>query len=183
MVEWLTAVGILLEVTGLGVTASGIRATWRDNAGGEAFSAPARRALTRTGAWANDHLPKRLRRKPRNIQVVVSDFAGAIGGVTVEMTGWVGLPPDTPIDERVAWLEDQARRAFDNQRRVEVESARVLRELHATVERHDVGFQEVSDRLAETARTLRVEGLRVQAVGLALVALGLLLQVPGQLIR
>jgi hypothetical protein len=180
MWAWVFGVGIGLEVVGLLVTGRGIWTTWRANAQGELMTAPVVNVAKRVGWWLNDRLPPRLRRG-RVRQLEVHDSLTISESSTVGLaTGWSPLSPDLTIEEALAELDTRISQVAATHQAADHAIHQRLEELG----RHDgelgTRIDQVEAQVQETARLLRVEGLRVQAVGVGLIAVGLMLQTVGQ---
>ena len=177
---WVDGVGVTFEVAGLLIAGHGIKTTWQANAG-ESFWSPATDTARAIGSWAYARLPARLRRRPPTVIQVGAAFESS---GTLSATGRVNsarLPPDLPVDAALAALDARIHQLEgwyqdgDDRLRTEIRAVRETTEEIGT----RVGNVEVG--LGETARDLRVEGLRGQAFGLGLLGVGLVLQKVGQL--
>jgi len=90
------------------------------------------------------------------------------------------LPEGLTVEEAIAVLDTRLRRVHDLFQAGDHGLHDELTKLNGTVGGLDTRVGQVATDLRETARTLRVEGLRVQAVGPVLVGVGLILQALGQ---
>lgn len=176
----LFGIGIVLEVLGLMVTAIGIHTTWQANAQGEPFARPVAEAVKRAGWWMNARLPRRLRRaRTTTVYPDSSRHEMRAGFVGVEI-GWEPLPTDLPVEEALARLDERIRDVHADYQKAD-------HAIHDKLEEHrrrddELGgrIEQLAGQVQETARVLRVEGLRGQAVGIGLLAVGLVLQTVGQ---
>lgn len=162
------------------VTAVGIRTTWRANAKGEQMTAPVVAWVRRTGWWLNARLLRRWRRRGPHITGYIDAQLPPVIGSLEGTIGWPPLPADLTHDEAIAALDA---RVTELRQRHEEANLALHRELGALAGQHeDLGGQvdQIGGQITETARLLRVEGLRGQAVGIGLLAAGLVLQAIGQ---
>lgn len=176
-----TVAAFVLQVLGLVMTVVGVWQTWRDFAvEGERFWAPFVDPVKRSVG----RLRRLLRRLLRRPQVVTGSGAGL---VSVSATGSgravVTFPPLPNVDDadflvtlesRLRWLQDSVERAQTRQS----EDRRELEDADAAL-RSDLDAQITDvERLTRQAAT---GGLRLEVVGVALVALATVLQAWAQI--
>jgi len=163
------------------VTAIGIGTTWRANAKGEPLTAPVVAWAKRAGWWLNARLPRRWRRTRQATIHAASGAASATTSVEGFATGWSPLPHDLTTEEAIAELESRIRKVATDYQTADHQIQRDMRGLERQDEELGKRVDQIQVQVAETARLLRVEGLRGQAVGIGLIAAGLVLQTVGPL--
>jgi len=166
-------IGGLIEAVGLIVTGWGISQTWRHNAS-EPFVAPVTETARRGASWARRTYRRARGRRDVVIGAAAIEVTAAIGAMKVRVD-WppLDLSLETPaalaeLDARIRALSD---RQIGNVHRIDDRATQIETAFDAC--RTEAGRQ--AEELAAMPARLVVEGLRVEAVGLALVGIGLLI--------
>jgi hypothetical protein len=180
MWEAVFGIGIGLEVLGLMVTAVGIRTTWHANAQGDPFARPVAEAVKRAGWWLNTRLPQRLRRTRSSSVHPASGSAEAKFGFVGVGIGWAPLPKDLPVDQALARLDERIRDVDSRYQKADHAIQARLEDQRRRDDELGDRIEQLAGQVQETARLLRVEGLRGQAAGIGLLAVGLVLQTVAQ---
>jgi hypothetical protein len=172
----LNAIGILLEVVGVAVAAIGLARTWGEFGPGDEGLVP----VKQLARGARRHLAAVARRvglKPRG--KVVGMGAVVTGSGSVKARGRMqfrSLPADIDTPEALAELDDRTRRLMtivsdvrdatvDEKERAEAREDGLAEELETATQ-----------HLESQDRRVAIGGVRLEALGLFLVALGLLMQ-------
>lgn len=171
-------IGSFVEAVGLLVTGWGIHETWKTAGKGERLWSPATRWMGTRYRIATNRvraLIGRPRAQTRQTVTSARDTAWAVDSAHVELT-WAGLDTDLDTAQALAELD---RRLRDLQRTTN-EEARMQRDrvfaLEAAERRSENDRDAIRADLDRVTRELPAEGIRVEAVGLSMVGLGLLIQ-------
>lgn len=183
MLRSLALIGFVLQLGGIAVNGWGLRLGWRHTAtGGERPFDPVARAVQR---WLRRLIDvfRRLVHRPRSQSVAVAGVASAAATASARVSKkYQPLVTDLSLDDKVAELDQRSRGLAAEITRVESQLLGQLQEqrldhvgLHQT-------FREYADERERTARQRDIQGIRFQAVGLALVTLGSIIQALGSLL-
>lgn len=178
---WWNYLGGLVEGVGLIVTAYGLHDTWRRLGTGEPLWQPIRDRTRRAWRKTYSRLRRLLRRPPLQPTHQVTstrDTAWALDAAHVTVT-WEPLDPELAAALALQVLDARIREL----QRTTNEEAMLTRarmfEMEGVGRRATSEIAGVRADLDTAKRQLPVEGLRTEASGLALVGLGLLIQLVG----
>lgn len=165
-------VGYVVEVAGLLVTGLGLWRTWQLNAEQPFWPAPVRRA----SRWVLRYV---LRRGPK-----AHIGGGSVAAVTAIARGggFAGYaPPAGTLDERVAYLEQRTKQILQEAGALRSAIDAEGRERKRDVRRLGDALDRAQVELTRLSRRLVVEGIRLSAAGVFLLAVGLVLQATATL--
>ncbi len=184
MGQALSVIGVVLQIAGVCIAGVGLWQTWHEFAQGEGFFDPLRQRAGEMGRRiaqdVRNAIARLLRRprKPHVIGVSSIDSMSAVERARLRVT-WDPLPPDTALaldelDRRTQQLSHMVANATDRHAD-ELEEARTAA---GTLARR---VEEGIERLETKTRHVAIGGVRLEAMGLFLIALGLALQGVGAL--
>lgn len=174
MGAWLTAIGVALQVIGLAVTGVGISRTWSqfgDEPFWEFIADPARK----TWRWIQTKVLRRHKTATGEAHIVMpAPSISARGRV-----GWGGLPDE--VSDAISELDRRTRQLLE---RVQDAQEGLVDGLMALRSELDWVRKEVTEEvetLRDSDRQVATGGIRLEALGLFLIALGVVLQGFGSL--
>jgi hypothetical protein len=191
MVTALSLAGVVFEIVGLIITGWGAWKTWREfaprEAGGIADPVvlPLRERWLRTRSLAARIVRRLTSRQAAPVHVVVGTAALSLGAA-ISARGRVQfriLPDDLDIHEALAELDERTRRLMtslsdvSDRRQDEAEATRG--EIRELANRLDAAVGSID----VLTRRVAVGGIRLQFVGLTVVALGLVMQGVASILR
>ena len=165
--------GLILQVAGLVVTATGVRRTWREFAAEPFWSPVIQRAR---GLW--ERIVARVRRVFRRPQIVFGEAAGEIrmAGTALGRVGFRTIPEDGPVADAITELDERTRRLLDQIADLREQGDEELRTLRSESRSLREEVARVVKELGEMDREVAVSGLRLEAAGMFLIALGVVFQ-------
>src|SRR3990172_8401801 len=182
MRQVLISVGVALQVSGLAVTGWGVRRAWRDF-GTEEFWSPVINLLRALGVWVLQKY-RILFRRPRSA-TVSPGYIGLGVHVTAGGRGRKGyrvIPSDQGVEDSITELDQRTRELLE---RIQKELERVDESLAGMTSEIGALRREVDEgiaRLEESDRKVAIGGLRLEAVGLFLLVVGVVVQSLGSVI-
>ena len=185
---WWTLVGGVLEAVGLGVTGWGIYKTWLGSGTRERFVRDAAlvrrgsRVVSRAGGWTRRLLG--LPGQPVTEATVIG--TGRDSGISIGGGGTMvvsGEPsPVLSTEEKLAALDTLVRTLTDKLSAQAKKDRQRIRQVELKARHTATDVRRLRNDLDAAKLDLAVEGLRTEAFGLAMVGLGLLLQLVGGLV-
>lgn len=174
-------VGAVVNILGVAVTAEGLRQTWRDfGTPGETLwqpvAAQASRALRRFVGWV-----RRVLRRPRHHTVSAGAALGAGGALDATVrTSWAPFPdPGTDPAAFGAEVEQRLRQLHDTVQDAGEQLVSETKARSAADEQTRVALHAEIQQVHTYAQHIAVNGVRIEAVGLFLVAAGTALSLIG----
>ncbi|MEJ7743424.1 MAG: hypothetical protein WKF73_13290 [Nocardioidaceae bacterium] len=176
--NWVSYSGYVLEGLGLIVTAWGIRRTWRQQRPSEIFLAPVTLRFRRLRKWL--------------LRVVGKQSPTTVVGVGIA-SGWsiadsarvaIGYAPlDSSDVEASIKLLEQRLLGLRNDHDAFTLAQGLTNDIHTSrLDALDTAVKEQRSTFSELEKWVSTEGLRVEAAGLGLVGLGLILQAIGSIL-
>ena len=171
----LTTLGLLLQVVGGFVALWGLVKT-HDAYAERTVVTIVRDRVTRVRVRASVLL-RRLLRRPRTHVVGVGGAVGFGGGLNARAVIAYGpIPAHTPLRQAINLLDDRLRQTSERLTRLEGTVEGLADETRADVKTLRGEVEREVTRFRELVRTAAVEGLMTEAVGLAMVTIGAVLQ-------
>jgi hypothetical protein len=174
-------IGVAFQVVGITMAAIGMRRTWHEFAPeGQHFMDPITRPLRRLGLHLFDFFSEsihRALRRPGRRDVTAIGAVGFGGAFNAQGRVQFGvLPKDTDTATAIAELDRRTRHLVDQ---IADTAERVddgLGRVHGEVEDVSHRLDAAVGRLEEQSKHMATEGIRIEAVGLFFVVVGVLLQ-------
>lgn len=178
--DWLTVIGISLQLVGALLAASGLRRTWSEWApAGEGFFDPVTvpaRATWRRIVGATDRIYRRILRRRRQVDLHGQDAIGFGDAATATVhVDYTPLSPDLPVAVALGRLDRRTQELRRGLTAVEDEQRQARSQASDLSDR----VETVADQAEALSRRVAIGGIRRAALGLILVGIGTFVELLG----
>lgn len=168
--------GGLMELCGLGTIAYGLNELL-DQFG--RAPGPFTQLIRRTKAWTGRTFRKLTGREPRSVVLNVHGASMGVSSDSVRLRVWPGRSESADLEQRLVTLERQVTTLKTWHDEAALEIAEHVRKLRESIQEGNRKRAEADEQTQEMVRQLATGGVRIEALGLIWLLLGIVAQTIG----